>query len=78
MRIPVIGMFLLLCISGTNAASAASMSWRALNPDQREALAPLDQQWDTLPEIQRKRLLETANRYPHLTQSKNSATTTAW
>jgi hypothetical protein len=28
------------------------------------------QQWDTLPEVQRNRLLETAKSYPHLTPEK--------
>jgi hypothetical protein len=30
----------------------------------------LVQQWDTLPEAQRHRLLETAKRYPHLTHEQ--------
>src|SRR5574340_904760 len=38
-------------------------SWHSLEPAQQEALAPLSQQWDKLPELQQHRLLKTAKRY---------------
>ena len=64
MRGSVIAVFLLLCLAST---SAGAQSWRALTSAQREALAPMVQQWDTLPELQRHRLLETAKHYSQLT-----------
>jgi hypothetical protein len=65
----LISVSLLLSLIGAPSVAAAQ-AWRALTPEQREALAPLDQQWDTLPEIQRKRLLETAKSYSHLTREQ--------
>ena len=59
-------LFLLLGLI-SSPCSAAAPSWRSLTPTQREALAPMDGQWDILPEIQRKRLLETAKHYPKMT-----------
>lgn len=64
-RCSVLGVLLLLCLAST-LANAAPVSWRSLSPEQREALAPLVQQWDTLPELLRNRLIGTAKRYPHL------------
>ena len=66
MRNPVIIVFLLLALSGA-PATAATAPWHTLTPAQQEALAPLAQQWDGLPERQQHRLLKTAKRYPNLT-----------
>src|SRR3990172_9644464 len=66
MKNSVIGVFLLLCLAGAPARAAAE-SWTSLTPAQQEALAPLAQQWDTLPEKQKHNLLITAKRYQHMT-----------
>ncbi|MDD2915716.1 MAG: DUF3106 domain-containing protein [Gallionella sp.] len=66
MRTTIIAVFLLLCVTGSSAI-AAEKSWHSLTPVQQEALAPLSQQWDKLPELEQHDLLNTASRFPHLT-----------
>jgi hypothetical protein len=52
----------LLCTT----AHAATKPWSALTPMQQEALAPIAQQWNAMPEKQQNRLLATTKRYPQL------------
>lgn len=56
----------LLCMN----AYAAKQSWPSLTINQREALAPIAQQWDTLPEMQQKRLLFTTKGFHKLSPAK--------
>lgn len=48
-------------------AYAAQKQWASLSPMQKEALAPIEQEWTQLPEKQRQRLIATTKRYPQLT-----------
>lgn len=65
-QVTAVTLCLLLSVASL-PCSAAAPSWRALTPTQREALAPMDGQWDILPVLQRNRLLETAKHYPKMT-----------
>ena len=63
----VLGVF--TCFS----AYAAKQPWLNLTPMQHEALAPLAQEWDSMPEKQQKRLLATTKKYPNSRRTKNNA-----
>ncbi len=56
----------LLCLP----AHAANRPWPKLTLAQQEALAPINQLWDTLPEMQQKRLLATTKGFQQLTHDK--------
>lgn len=58
-----------VCCSALTAlpALAATHPWATLTPLQREALTPLAQQWDNLPEQQQNKLLGTTKSYSSLT-----------
>jgi Protein of unknown function (DUF3106) len=62
----VITIFFALNALFCTSAIAASKPWTTLTPMQQEALAPIAQQWSTLPETQQTRLLATTKRYPQL------------
>lgn len=47
-------------------ALAAPLPWAQLAPIQREALAPLSNEWNTLPEKQQQHFVNLAKRYPQL------------
>ncbi len=48
-------------------APASPLSWARLSPEQHEALAPVQQQWDTFSEARKRRWLKIAARYPKMT-----------
>ena len=52
------------------SVQAATKPWTSLTPMQQEALAPIAQEWDTLPDKQQKRLLATTKRYHKLSAEK--------
>lgn len=47
-------------------AYASQKQWASLTPIQKEALAPIEQEWTQLPEKQRQRLIAASKRYPRL------------
>jgi predicted DNA-binding transcriptional regulator YafY len=51
-------------------AYAGKLPWAMLTPIQQEALAPVTQEWDSMPEKQQKRLLATTKRYPQFTANE--------
>lgn len=56
--------------TGQNSAQApkvARPAWKDLTPAQREALAPLAEQWDTYDRDRKLKWLEVAKKYPQLT-----------
>lgn len=61
----------LLCCAALAGAAAppaqGAPSWAELNPQQREALAPLAGEWDKLEPAQKKEWLGVAKRYPTMT-----------
>ena len=57
---------LLLCMP----AYAAKKPWSTLTPMQQEALAPIAQQWDAMPDTQQFRLLATTKGYQKLTPAQ--------
>lgn len=63
-------LFASLSILFCTAAHAATKPWATLTPVQKEALAPIAQEWDQLPEKQQKRLLATTKHYPELSPEK--------
>ena len=58
---------LLATPSGAVAADAKPPLWSQLSPADQQVLAPLGQEWNHLPGIQRKRLLGVAKHYPGMT-----------
>ena len=56
----------LLCLP----AFASAETWSELTPIQKEALAPLSNDWDALPKKQQLHFLKLANHYPKLTLDK--------
>lgn len=52
------------------SAEAKAPLWSQLSPADQQVLAPLGQEWDHLPGIQRKRLLGVAKHYPGMTQKE--------
>lgn len=69
MRYFIRNLIVIACFTAATVAPAlaATHPWMSLTPIQQEALAPLAQQWDTLPEKLQKRLLGTTKAYPTLT-----------
>jgi len=65
-KLIVFGLFYLACFS----AYAESKPWTKLTPQQQEALAPLAKEWNSLPEMQQKRLLATTKRFHQLSPDK--------
>ena len=63
--IPTI-LVVLLCLP----AFASAETWLELTPIQKEALAPLSNDWDALPKKQQLHFLKLANHYPRLTLDK--------
>lgn len=52
------------------AAPAWAAPWTTLTPAQQEALAPLQKEWDAMPDKQQHYYLKLANRYPGLSAEK--------
>jgi hypothetical protein len=50
----------------TRPPAAVHPTWGELNPGQREALAPLSGDWDKFEPERKKKWLEVAKQYPHL------------
>lgn len=57
---------LLLTASALAQAPAGGLAWSQLSSQQREALAPLSGQWETIPADGKRKWLEIAARYPQL------------
>lgn len=55
-----------ICALTAQTAAAAPEPWSALPPAEREALAPLHPQWNSLPEKQQHNLRILAQHYPKL------------
>jgi hypothetical protein len=61
----------LLATPGAAASvEAKAPLWTQLSPTDQQVLAPLGQEWDHLPGLQRNRLLGVAKRYPGMTQKE--------
>ncbi|MHB8167666.1 MAG: DUF3106 domain-containing protein [Sulfuricella sp.] len=61
---------LALCLLAQGSAIAAQVhrrpAWIELSQEQKQILAPVSGQWDAMPAIQRKRLLDVAKGYPKM------------
>lgn len=56
----------LSCAFHMSLACAAPVSWQALSPSEQVALAPIYQQWNSLPETQQNNLRHIARHYADL------------
>lgn len=57
---------LVLCCALCSPATASALPWQTLTATEREALAPLIQQWNNMPESQQLHLQHLARHYPDL------------
>ena len=57
---------LFLCALSSTLAFASPQPWHKLTPVEQEALAPVQPQWNNLPEKQQQELLLMTEHYPKL------------
>jgi len=55
---------LFFCVLSSTSALASPQPWQKLSPVEQEALAPVQPQWDSLPEKQQHELRLMAEHYP--------------
>lgn len=65
-RLSLCAIGLALATAGVAWAEAQGPSWAALTPAQRQALAPLQRDWNTLDASRRDKWLEVAARFPKM------------
>ncbi|BDB23569.1 hypothetical protein Tamer19_64840 [Cupriavidus sp. TA19] len=58
--------------SGASAAASARPAWSELSPVNQRILAPLQPLWDTLPELNRRKWLRIAERYPKFSPAEQA------
>lgn len=56
--------------SGVRVAVAPQPDWKALTPEQKAILAPLEEDWNNMERFRRKKWLEIAARYPRLSEAE--------
>ncbi|MFW9611339.1 MAG: DUF3106 domain-containing protein [Fluviibacter sp.] len=56
--------------SGVRVAVAPQPDWKALTPEQKQILAPLQEDWNNMERFRRKKWLEIAARYPNLSDAE--------
>lgn len=56
--------------SGVRVAVAPQPDWKALTPEQKTILAPLEEDWNHMERFRRKKWLEIAARYPNLSEAE--------
>ena len=60
-------------VSAHASAESAQPLWEQLNPQQKEVLAPLAQEWNGMDAAKRKKWLGIAKRYPGMTPTKTAS-----
>ena len=63
----VIAITSALCLLLSVPVEAGQPAWEELKPQQKEALAPLAQEWNGMDPAKKKKWLGIAQRYPHMT-----------
>ncbi|MFM8339054.1 MAG: DUF3106 domain-containing protein [Fluviibacter sp.] len=58
--------------SGVRVAIAPQPDWKALTPEQKTILAPLQEDWNNMERFRRKKWLEIAARYPNLNEAEQA------
>ena len=75
-RALVLGLLLALGLANTPAAAGVSVlsapSWLELTPQQKQILAPLGREWDTMETNRRKKWLGIAQRYPAMSPDEQA------
>ena len=71
---PVLAPAFWLCLSLSVNAEAGQPLWAELKPQQKEALAPLAQEWNSMDAAKKKKWLGIAKRYPGMTSSEQHQT----
>ena len=71
---PVIAITLALCLLLAIPVEAGEPVWEELKSQQKEALAPLEQEWNGMDSVKKKKWLGIAKRYPHMTPEEQHRT----
>jgi|SRR3954447_3219873 hypothetical protein len=66
-RFRTVAFWLCFVVSAHASAERAQPSWEQLNGQQKEVLAPLAQEWNSMDATKRKKWLGVAKRYPGMT-----------
>ncbi|HET7060589.1 MAG TPA: DUF3106 domain-containing protein [Nitrosospira sp.] len=69
-RVRTVAFWLCLVVSAQVLAESPPPPWEQLNRQQKEVLAPLAQEWNSMDPVKRKKWLGIAKRYPGMTEAE--------